>query len=672
MSVLALLATAMALYCFGAVGSLLLRRWERAATFVAGVSAALAGGLGVVGALQVLIDGTGPSFSAPGPFPFASFTIRVDPLAALLVLVISLVTVAATVFSLSYLRDYYGRGVGVMGFFLNLFIAAMIMVAIADNGFYFLLFWEMMTMTSYFLVIFNQDREAVDAGFLYFFVTQSFSMLLMVAFLLLFMRSGSLDFAAFRAEKLPTWLASIIFLLTFFGFGAKAGMVPLHIWLPRAHPASPSHASALMSGVMVKLGIYGIIRVAVDFLGASVAWWGWIVLAFGAMSAVLGVLYALAEHDIKRLLAYHTVENIGIILMGTGVGMVGIATGKPILASIGLLAALYHTLNHAVFKGLLFLGAGALTYATQTRNMAMMGGLARRMSWTASFFLVGALSIAAIPPLNGFVSEWLTYQAFFTASTGPDFTSRLFGPLAAVMLAITGALAVMCFVKAWGLMFGGAARTQAAAEAGEVPVTMLAGMGGLALLCIVFGLGAPVIAPILSRAVGALLRAGSVKVADGILIFPGDPHQAVLSTPLMAALMICLLAVPLLIAAIHRGHRVAPRIVPEAWACGYDHDAQMTVSAGGFVEPPGFMFRGLYWLRTIQGPAAEVLDGSVTVATHAAGIVEPVWDETTVGGSTRGVRFLGRQLQAMEGGDLRVYCLYILAALGVLLIIEAR
>jgi hydrogenase-4 component B len=628
--------------------------------------------LGTAASVQVLLDGKGLPFAAAGPFPFASFLIRFDPLAAFLVLVISLVTLAASIFSLSYLRDYAGRGIGVMGFCFNLFVASMVMVAVVDNGFYFLLFWELMTLTSYFLVIFDQDRKAVDAGFLYFFITQSFSMLLMTAFLLLFMRTGSLDFATFRSDKLPTWLASIIFLLTFFGFGAKAGMVPLHIWLPRAHPAAPSHASALMSGVMVKLGIYGIIRVAVDFLGASVAWWGWIVLAFGAMSAVLGVLYALAEHDIKRLLAYHTVENIGIILMGTGVGMVGIATGKPILASIGLLAALYHTLNHAVFKGLLFLGAGALTYATQTRNMAMMGGLARRMSWTASFFLVGALSIAAIPPLNGFVSEWLTYQAFFTASTGPDFTSRLFGPLAAVMLAITGALAVMCFVKAWGLMFGGAARSPAAAEAREVPVTMLAGMGGLALLCVVFGLGAPVIAPILSRAVGALLRAGSVKVADGILIFPGDPHQAVLSTPLMAALMVGLLAVPLLIAAIHRGHRVAPRIVPEAWACGYDHNAQMTVSASGFVEPPGFMFRGLYWLRTIQRPAAEVLDGSVTVATHAAGIVEPVWDETTVGGSTRGVRFLGRQLQAMEGGDLRVYCLYILAALGVLLIIEAR
>jgi hydrogenase-4 component B len=671
MSVLALLAAAMALYCCGAVGSLLLRRWERAASFVAGVSAALAGGLGVVAALLVLLEGSGPSFTAPGPFAFASFAIRVDPLAALLVLIISLVTVAATIFSMSYLRDYAGRGVGVMGFFLNLFIAAMIMVAIADNGFYFLLFWELMTLTSYFLVIFNQDREAVDAGFLYFFVTQSFSMLLMVAFLLLFMRSGSLDFEAFRIDKLPPWLASIVFLLTFFGFGAKAGMVPLHIWLPRAHPAAPSHASALMSGVMVKLGIYGIIRVAVDFLGAGVAWWGWIVFGFGAMSAVLGVLYALAEHDIKRLLAYHTVENIGIILMGTGVGMVGLATGRPVLASIGLLAAFYHTLNHAVFKGLLFLGAGALTYATQTRNMALMGGLARRMWWTASFFLVGALSIAAIPPLNGFVSEWLTYQALFAAGVGPDFASRLFGPLAAVMLALTGALAVMCFVKAWGLMFGGAARSQPAAEAREVPVTMLAGMGGLALLCAVFGLGAPVIAPILSRAVAALLRAGSVKVADGILIFPGDPHQAVLSTPLMAVVMVCLLAVPLLIAAMHRGHRLAPRIVPEAWACGYDHDAQMTVSAGGFVEPAGLMFYGLYWLRKIQGPAAEVLDGSVTAATHAAGIVEPVWDETTVGGATRGVRFLGGHLQAMEGGNLRVYCLYILVALGLLLIIVA-
>jgi hydrogenase-4 component B len=578
---------------------------------------------------------------------------------------------AATVFSLSYLRDYSGRGVGVMGFFLNLFIAAMIMVAIADNGFYFLLFWELMTLTSYFLVIFNQDRDAVDAGFLYFFITQSFSMLLMVAFLLLFMRSGSLDFAAFRAEKLPPWLASIIFLLTFFGFGAKAGIVPLHIWLPRAHPAAPSHASALMSGVMVKLGIYGIIRVEVDFLGAAVAWWGWVVLGFGAASAVLGVLYALAEHDIKRLLAYHTVENIGIILMGAGVGMVGIATGKPVLAAIGLLAAFYHTLNHAVFKGLLFLSAGAVTYATQTRNMPDMGGLARRLPWTASFFLVGALSIAAIPPFNGFVSEWLTYQAFFATGAGPGFASRLFGPLAAVMLALTGALAVMCFVKAWGLMFGGAARSKPAVDATEVPVTMLAGMGGLALLCVVFGLGAPVIAPVLSRAVAALLRAASVKVADGTLIFPGDPHQAVLSTPMMAAVMVCLLAVPLLIAALHRGHRVAPRIVPEAWACGYDHDAQMTVSASGFVEPAGLMFRRLYQLRTLQGPVGDVLDDSVASATHAAVVVEPVWDKTMVSWSTHGVRFLGSHLQAIEGGNLRVYCLYILATLAILLIVLA-
>jgi hydrogenase-4 component B len=384
MPVLALLETSVALYTIGGAGSLLLWRSDAAATLFAGVTSIVAAILGTAASAQVLIDGTGPSFAAAGPIPFASFLLRFDPLAALLVLVISLVTLAASLYSLSYLREYAGKGIGVMGLCFNLFVASMVMVAVADNGFYFLLFWELMTLTSYFLVIFDQDNKAVAAGFLYFFITQSFSMLLMTAFLLLFIHTGSLDFSSFRAANLPPWLGSVIFLLTFFGFGAKAGMVPLHIWLPRAHPAAPSHASALMSGVMVKLGIYGIIRFAIEILGASAVWWAWTVVAFGAVSAVLGVLYALGETDIKRLLAYSSVENVGIILMGVGVGMAGIATGSPVLAAIGLLAAFYHTLNHAVFKGLLFLGAGALTFATSTRDMARMGGLARRMSWTAS------------------------------------------------------------------------------------------------------------------------------------------------------------------------------------------------------------------------------------------------------------------------------------------------
>ena len=668
MPVLALLAASVALYSIGAAASLLLWRSDAAASLVAGLTAAVAAILGTAASVQVLLDGKGLPFAAAGPFPFASFLIRFDPLAAFLVLVISLVTLAASIFSLSYLRDYAGRGIGVMGFCFNLFVASMVMVAVVDNGFYFLLFWELMTLTSYFLVIFDQDNKAVAAGFLYFFITQSFSMLLMTAFLLLFIHTGSLDFSSFRAANLPPWLGSVIFLLTFFGFGAKAGMVPLHIWLPRAHPAAPSHASALMSGVMVKLGIYGIIRFAIEILGASAVWWAWTVVAFGAVSAVLGVLYALGETDIKRLLAYSSVENVGIILMGVGVGMAGIATGSPVLAAIGLLAAFYHTLNHAVFKGLLFLGAGALTFATSTRDMARMGGLARRMSWTASFFLIGALSIAAIPPLAGFVSEWLTYQAFFATGMGPDFTSRLFGPLAAVMLGLTGALAVMCFVKAWGLMFGGAARSEAAASAAEVPVTMLVGMGGLAVLCMALGLGAPVVAPVLSRAVAALRKSGAVEVADGTVIFPGDVHQAVLSTPLVAVVMVCLVAVPVAIAAMHRGRRLAPRIVPEAWACGYDHDARMTVSASGFVEPPDVMFRGLYRLRAMQGPVGDTLDGSVIVSTEAAGIVEPLWNRMAMWVATRGVPFIGQQLQVMEGGNLRVYCLYILAALAVMLI----
>jgi hydrogenase-4 component B len=266
-----LLLASVLFYVAGGVASLLLWRSEAWAIRVGSLAAVVAGALGALAVIPVLTTGHAYLFSTAGPFPFAAFSIRIDPLAALMVLVISLVTIAAGLFSLSYLKGYLGRGAAAIGFFMNLFIASMVMVAIVDNAFYFILFWEGMTIASYFLVVCERDDAAVDAGFIYFFIAHAFSMLVMVAFLLLFMETGSLEFAAFRAAAPPTWLASIIFLLALFGFGAKAGMMPLHTWLPRAHPAAPSNASALMSGVMIKLGVYGIIRVGVDFLGASTA-----------------------------------------------------------------------------------------------------------------------------------------------------------------------------------------------------------------------------------------------------------------------------------------------------------------------------------------------------------------------------------------------------------------
>ncbi|MEI8631308.1 proton-conducting transporter membrane subunit [Vibrio sp. PP-XX7] len=273
---------------------------------------------------------------------------------------------------------------------------------------------------------------------------------------MLYRASGSLNFSDFTHLNLPVWESSVIFLLAFFGFGAKAGMITLHGWLPMAHPAAPSHASALMSGVMVKIGIFGIIKVGLVFLGGSQAWWGYIVLGFGAVSSVLGVMYALAEHDIKRLLAYHTVENIGIILMGVGVAMIGVATGHPTFAALGLLGALYHLLNHAVFKGLLFLGAGSVIFRTHTKDMEKMGGLGKLMPYTAIAFLIGTMAISALPPLNGFVSEWFIYQSLFSMSQQSHLPMLIAGPIGVVMLAITGALACMCFVKVYGICFTGA------------------------------------------------------------------------------------------------------------------------------------------------------------------------------------------------------------------------
>ncbi|MBV8241280.1 MAG: hydrogenase 4 subunit B, partial [Hyphomicrobiales bacterium] len=467
-----------------------------------------------------------------------------------------------------------------------------------------------------------------------------------------------------------SWLASIIFLLAFFGFGAKAGMIPLHAWLPRAHPAAPSNASAMMSGVMIKLGVNGIIRVGVDFLGAGTAWWGWVVLGFGAVSAVLGAFYALAEQDIKRLLAYSSIENIGIILMGAGVGMAGIAIHQPVLATVGLLAALYHLLNHATFKGLLFLGAGALLDSLSTRDMAQMGGLGRRMPWTALCFLVGALSISAIPPLNGFVGEWFTYQTFFIAGHGVDFSARLLGPIAAVMLAITGALALACFFGAWGMIFGGAPRSERAERARETPASMLVGMGLLAALCLILGLGAPLVAPVLSDVVAALSRSASVQVASGLLVFPGDPHQAMVSPPLIAVLMLSLLTLPLLIAAAYRGRRPAPRIAAEAWACGYQHTPRMTVSSGGLAEPLRVMFRGVYLLHGRKEPE-RAGEAAVADITAFAARVEPLWDTATTRLALQGVSRVGRHIQALESGNLRAYCFYIFLALAALLLAVA-
>lgn len=668
MSPLCLLLFSVVVFTGGAFLGLLCWKSDRVSIYLSGIAGVIGSIAGLAASIPVVLNGKVLTAVAKGPFPFAHFSVRLDSLAAFMILVISLLVLVASIYSFSYVQEYEGRGAWTMGFFTNLFVASMLVLMVVDNAFYFLVFFEVMSLSSYFLVIFDQEKESIDAGFLYFLIAHAGSIMILGAFFIFWWQTGSMDFDAFRNAKLSAPLASIVFLLAFFGFGAKAGMVPLHSWLPRAHPAAPSHASALMSGVMVKVGIFGIVKVGVDLLHATTAWWGILVLAIGAISAVLGVLYALTEQDIKRLLAYSTVENVGIILMGVGVSMIGVAMKQPVLAVLGMLGAMYHTLNHAMFKGLLFLGAGSIIYRAHTRNIEELGGLARSMPYTGLAFLTGAMAICALPPLNGFVSEWYTYQALFTMGHQGEFLMRFIGPIAIVMLTLAGALAAMCFVKLYGISFSGVPRSEHAAHATEAPAPMVFAIVLLALACIVLGVGAAWIAPAIAGVATAITGGPVVQVAQGSLIVPGSSTQSALSMPLLTILLIALPFVPVIMGAMLKGSRLPRRHEGDAWACGYIHDAKMVISSEGFAQPMRFMFKPLFRLREILNPARS-LDACLSASINGAARSEAVIDTYIITPILRVAHWLGGWIQWLQHGDFRVYCLYVVAALVVLLLL---
>lgn len=428
--------------------------------------------------------------------PDLPFHLRVDPLAGFFITVICLLSFFVSLYSAGYIKGYLGRRpVTSLVIFYCLFLAGMLMVILADDALIFLISWEVMAAASYFLVMFEDERlENRRAAFLYIIVAHVGAIAILLSFGIMaglatgFESFNGYTFDAMRQAEFPLYWATAAFLLAFFGFGAKAGVVPLHVWLPEAHPVAPSNVSALMSGVMLKTAIYAIIRVAFDLIKTFPWWWGAIVLIFGLISAVMGVLYALMQNDLKRLLAYSSVENVGIILIGLGLSMIFTSFNMPLMAALALIAALYHSMNHAIFKGLLFMGAGAVLHATNERNMENMGGLIHRMPWTAALFLVGCVSISALPPFNGFVSEWLTFQAFLLSPALPIPLLKLLIPLGAALLALTGALAAACFVKAYGVTFLGHWRGPNNPRIHEADWPMRSGMILAALTCLVFGI----------------------------------------------------------------------------------------------------------------------------------------------------------------------------------------
>jgi formate hydrogenlyase subunit 3 len=414
-----------------------------------------------------------------------------------------------------------------------------------------------------------------------------------------------LALSEFHLATLSRGLASWVFVLGLLGFGIVSGLVPLHGWIPQVHSSAPSHAATLVSSVMLKVGLFGLLKLSIDWLGMPQLWWGAALMIIGALTAFIGGLYALMEHDIKRLLAYHTVENIGIILLGLSACVLGLALGKPTLAVLGLMAGLFHLVNHTLFKGVLFLGAGAVIRSTGAKDIEKLGGVARRMPLTATAMLIGLMSMAALPPLNGFVSEWFTYQTLFSLSHSSILSMRIIAPLVMVVLAITGALAVMCVAKIFGVTFLGAPRSEGAANAGCAPASMLFSPVLLAIGCLTFGIGAPWVLPyMLKIAAGSLgLMLDPHQMTQGAVMISGTANTTLLSTPMIAILLLAFPIIPMLLVGMYKNARLPRRRHGDAWACGYGHEAGMVVTATGFAQPLRVMFAPVYRLRQVFNPA---------------------------------------------------------------------
>jgi len=675
-----LLTLALLGYVTGGLAGLAFCRHEKFANFCSFGCATVAGLCGTVACVMSLAAGATTAVPLqlqllPTLVPYVQFTISLDPLSAFFGLLVSLLSFALSLYSLGYARGFYGRkNVGVLGAFFNVMLLATTLVVMADNAFFFLMVWEIMALSAYCLVSFEHEKpETRSAGVLYFVMSHIGTGCIMLGFLLLFQASGGYDFAGFHAlSAKPEWLASgsrnAAFLLFLTGFGVKAGIVPLHIWLPAAHPVAPSNVSAFMSGVLIKTGIYGLTRVFFCFLGNPPMWWGVTVLAIGTISAVLGVLYALMQHDLKRLLAYHSIENIGIILMGFGASLMFLHTGHPLLATLALIAGLYHTINHAVFKGLLFLGAGAVLHATHTRDMEQMGGLAKRMPQTAFCFLIGAVAISALPPLNGFVSEWLTYQSLLQGFGTTDSLLRLMFPIGGALLALTSALAAACFVKAFGITFLAQPRSEAAAQAHEVSPTMLLGQGVLVAACVFLGLCPTlflkVLDPLTQQLTGQQISP-LLTLANGLVLSGINQAGGTVSTLGIAVLGVALLLIPFALW-LAFGQKTKTRIGP-TWDCGLKGlTPRMEYTATGFSKPIRMIF------KTLFRPHREVqreydFSPYFTTSMRFEAHVEEVFETRIYRPLQRQVLRLSRRMRALQAGSLQAYLIYIFITLLLLL-----
>ncbi len=608
-------------------------------------------GLGV--ASRCLWQGIPVSIELPS---IASFpvSLTMDRLSALFLFLISSVSLAVVTYSTSYIAHHYETGKARwMWALLSLFVLSMAVVVTSSTGFAFLVGWELMTLVSAGLILVEGDsKDRMDNVFIYLLMMHVGAAAVVASFFLYWPLAHGLDFASIRSasDNLSAGARTAIFLLTFVGFGTKAGIIPFHLWLPRAHPIAPSPVSALMSGVMLKTAIYGFVRFGFDFLSGGPAWWGYLVLIAGAASGLLGILFALQENDLKRMLAYSSIENVGIIYLGLGASLLFLAHRSPEWAALALVAALIHSLNHAFFKSLLFLGAGAISHGTHRLTQDELGGLQKCMPMTGAAFLIGCCSIAGLPLFSGFVGEWLLFRSFLAGSNLTSVQAQVVLPLLVGVLALIGGLSLTCFIKAYGVVFLGRPRTEQAENACEVPLPMRGALMALATVCLGVGL------------VPAVLLAPVSQLANRIVggYPPTEELQFFAVMPWIGA---AILVPALLTLLVSHGKRITA-----TWGCGLPTlTGRMQYTATAFSKPLRMVFARVYKAdRKIEilpedqpYSPASVSYRSVRTTSFEKAFYRPAV-ERVVG--------LAHWLRLLQTGNIQVYLLYIFLTLVGLLV----
>ena len=625
---------------------------QRIATLLSLVGALLGAGV----ALVALGEGRVETLTLAGPIPALPLHLRLDPLAAFFLVPIYVLGGAGTLYGARYWRqeDHPTNG-RQLRLCMGLLVAALAGVVLAADGFAFLLAWEIMALAAFLLVSTEHERaDAQQAGWIYLVATHAGTLALFALFGLLWAVTGSLEFRPLPSDASRPGVIGVLFLLALLAFGLKAGLVPMHFWLPAAHAQAPSHVSALLSGVVLKIGIYGLLRF-LTLLPAPPPAVGMLLLAAGAGSAVYGVLFALGQHDLKRLLAYHSIENIGIIVMGLGLALIGVSANQPAWAALGLGGCLLHVWNHALFKGLLFLAAGSVIHGAGTREIDRLGGLAKPMARTAALFAIGAAAICGLPPLNGFVSELLIYVGLLRVTgDGVDGVWSV-APLAVPLLAMSGALAIACFVKVFGTVFLGPLRSEQAAKAHEAPPAMLLAMLPLALGCVGVGTLPVFVMPLLDRVVGAWVRLDAPAPSLAELL----PWQLLMGTN--AVLVAGVLAGAVALRWRYRGRTDAKGVT---WDCGYARPVPtMAYTASSFAQILVDLHAWLLRPRSEDPVAREVFPPArrfhVHVPEHVLeGVLSPLWAQ---------FRRTLLPLRAVQHGRIQQYLMYVLLTLCVLL-----